>query len=93
MESLKNDKIDMGAATENIEKSSGELTQSDEQTIKHGKAMLKVNNLKIKLAEYNASNITDENEKREEQEKIEELKNKNTKIERREKHIKENSKK
>ena len=93
MESLKNDKIDMGAATENIEKSSGELTQSDEQTIKHGKAMLKVNNLKIKLAEYNASNITDENEKREEQEKIEELKNKNKKIERREKHIKAKSKK
>ena len=54
-----------------------ELTEDDKQSIKYNDAIVKINNLKIRLAEYDAEINNSENS-----EEIEGLKEKNKKLER-----------
>ncbi len=91
IKSLENDQIEIGAAVENITEDENQLSENDKQIIKHSEALMKVNNLKIKLAEYNASQEQNKDLKKEQEEKVEELKEKNKKIKRRKERIEKNN--
>lgn len=84
IESLKNDEIDIGAATEKILEEKNNMSESEEQIIKHSEALIKINNLKMKLVEYNIQ-VNDESVN--ELERLDELKEKTKKLKKRIKDI------